>query len=568
MAHYDRGGGEEAGASPVLPPRVTIASIEGTFTQAETAGGARPRRVSGPPRHRSPLRVIARGFTWVTASQVITAGGNLVLTPFVIHGLGIQRYGLFVLMGTITAFLGSLNGGLAETANRYFPIYAGADDRVATTRLLVTLLLFVAGLGSVVSIVDWFVSPVVIDALSMSPNLRPESLFLLRTLGFLLVFGMAHQVVQAVVLARQRFDRAIQAGFLCWVLWVVGLVLVVENHYGLRGVAVVFMVQQVATVAVIAPTSVQYLTREGLSLMAWRDVREVLSFSGKLQVTGFAGLINNQLDTLIVGSALSVRTVGIYNSGNSFSGQLTSVASNVIAPASVALGNTFGRDGAERAFQQFNRMQRNWVAGVTGWSAVGAASAYFAVTAWLGPQFKLGGWVALVAIAGGVFSLGAAMASTFVTVMRQVGLEMRYGLVQMAANILLTLPLAAIGALEVAIGAAVAQAIAAVYLVRGSRRHLRHDMPNFLRQMPVARGLVAAAVTVVLEFLVRPYIVTGPVGLLECVPPAAIGMCVFGVLMAGPRRAVALSVAVVRQRRLPRGIFAAASPASEATNGA
>ena len=49
--------------------------------------GMRPLAPEGPPapaksqESRSPLSVIARGFTWVTASQVLTAGGNLVLTP-------------------------------------------------------------------------------------------------------------------------------------------------------------------------------------------------------------------------------------------------------------------------------------------------------------------------------------------------------------------------------------------------------------------------------------------------------------------------------------------------------
>jgi len=213
--------------------------------------------------------VIVRGFTWVTASQILTAGGNLVLTPFVIHGLGIQRYGMFVLASTITTFLGSLNGGLGSVASRYFPIYAGADDRVSTTRLLMTLLVFVTLFGCAAGIVDWFVSPLIVRALSMSPALRPESLFYFRTLGVLITFGFAHQVVASVIVARQRFDRVIQAGLACYAIWVLGLVWAVHYHKGLRGVAVVFMVQQAATVIIIAPTALRYLSREGVGFVPW-----------------------------------------------------------------------------------------------------------------------------------------------------------------------------------------------------------------------------------------------------------------------------------------------------------
>jgi O-antigen/teichoic acid export membrane protein len=484
----------------------------------------------------------------VTASQILTAGGNLVLTPFVIHGLGIQRYGLFVLAGTITAFLASLNGGLGSTAGRYFPIYAGADDRVATTRLLLTLLVFVIVFGCVAGVVDWFLSPLIIHALSMSRPLRPESLYLFRTLGVLITFGLAHQVVAAVIVARQRFDRVIQAGLVCYGIWVVGLVWAVHYHKGLKGVAVVFMVQQVATVVIIAPTALGYLSRQGVGLISWRETRELFSFSSKMQVAGLANLINVQLDTVIVGTALSVRTVGIYNSGNSFAAQLSSVATNALGPASVQLGNTYGQGGPERVFEQYGRLQHRWVVAVTGWTAVGMAAAYFGVTAWLGPQFDLGGWVAVAAVGGGLFPLAAGMQNIYITTMRRAELEMRYGLVSMVFNIVLILPLALIGALAVAIGAAAAQALSAFYLLNLARRRIRPDIPNFFRQMPMLRAALAAVVTVVLELLVHPHVRTGPIGLLECVPPAVVGLGVYTLTVLGPRRIKGAATSWLRRR--------------------
>jgi O-antigen/teichoic acid export membrane protein len=259
-----------------------------------------------------------------------------------------------------------------------------------------------------------------------------------------------------------------------------------------------------------------------------------------MQVAGLANLINIQLDTVIVGTALSVRTVGIYNSGNSFASQLSSVATNALAPASVQLGNTYGQDGPERTFQQYRTLQHRWVVAVTGWTAVGMAAAYFGVTAWLGKQFDLGGWVAVAAVAGGLFPLAAGMQNIYITTMRRAELEMRYGLVSMVFNIVLILPLAFLGALAVAIGAAVAQALSAVYILHLARRRIRPDIPNFFREMPVLRSILAAAVTVVLEFLVHPHVHTGPIGLLECVPPAAVGLAVFALTVVGPRRAKSL----------------------------
>ncbi len=518
-------------------------------------GPVPPATDSQPPENGpSGFKVIVRGFSWVTASQVVTAGGNLVLTPFVIHGLGIERYGLFALAGTITAFLSTLNGGLGATAYRYFPIYAGTDDKVGTTRLLVTFLLFVLIGGTILTVVDWFVAPVIVNALSMSPALRPESVFLFRTLGILVTFGLAHQLVQAVIVARQRFDRVVQAGFLCYLLWVGGLVWVVNHHEGLRGVAIVFVLQQAATVAVIAPSAMRYLTRKGLSLLPLKQVRELLSFSVKLQVNGMASLMNGELDTLVVGGALSVRTVGIYNVGTNLATQLATVASNAFSPAAVQLGNTFGKYGEERTFEQFTRMQRSWVMAMTGWVAVGMGAAYFGVTAWLGPEFRLGGWVAIVAVASVAPALCGGITNIYVTVMRRAGLEMRYGLVMMVVNIIVMVPLVLVGAVAVAAASGLAQLAGAVYLLRTARRQIRPDLPNFFRQMPLLRAAVAGVVTAAFEFLVRPYIHTGAVGLLECIPPALAGLVVYGLLVVGPNRAMSFAISVFRNRRLPQDL--------------
>jgi O-antigen/teichoic acid export membrane protein len=135
-----------------------------------------------------------------------------------------------------------------------------------------------------------------------------------------------------------------------------------------------------------------------------------------------------------------------------------------------------------------------------------------------------------------MFPLAAGMQNIYITTMRRAELEMRYGLVSMVFNIALILPLAFIGALPVAIGAGVAQALSAIYLLRLARRRIRPDIPNFFRQMPVLRAGLAALVTVVLELLVHPYVRTGPIGLLECVPAAGVGLAVYVLTVVGPRR--------------------------------
>ncbi len=549
-------GADDAAAAvrTAVADEVAAAGQAASLPGPEQAAGPAPGPGTGADKvvaHHRGWRVVAKNFSWITASQFITAAGNLVLTPFVIHGLGVERYGLYILAGTITSYIGSFNGGLLGAAGRYFPVYAGSDDREATTRLLFTFGLMVLVLGTLVSGIDWLISPLIVHALPMRVGLRPEAVFLFRTLGILITFALLHSLVQAVVTARQRFDRAIQAALLCYGLWVGGLVLVVEDHLGLRGIAVVYLAQQAGAVLVIAPTAVQYLSRKGLGLLSRQKIREMWSFSLKLQVGTWANLVNSTIDTMVVGMALSVRTVGFYNSGNSFANQVNSVASNVVDPASVEIGNTYGSEGPEEAFRKFVPAHRAWLTVVTGWTAVGAAAGYFAVTAWLGRDFALGGWVAVIALLGSLFSLNVSLLNSYVRTVLNAGLEMRYGIVKMVANVGLTIPMALLGAVPVAIGAALASVVSANYLVHVARRQINPGIPGIWAEMPAARAAVAAALTVGLELLERPHLTPGPLGLLECVPPALVGVVAFAVLAVGPGACARVVGTAVRERRLP-----------------
>ena len=146
---------------------------------------SRARAPSSADKKPAGLRGVARGFSWGTVGQLTGVAGNLVLTPFIIHGLGVERYGIFVLVVTLTGMLTSFDGGVMGAAARYFAVYAGTDDRRSTTRLLVTFCVLLTGLGIVISIAAWFLSPVVVGFLNMSAVWRPQAIFLFRTLGLL-----------------------------------------------------------------------------------------------------------------------------------------------------------------------------------------------------------------------------------------------------------------------------------------------------------------------------------------------------------------------------------------------
>jgi O-antigen/teichoic acid export membrane protein len=480
---------------------------------------------------RSVGKVLLRGGAWSTMAQFAPLVINLGITPYIIHGFGIQRYGLFMLIFTITSVIGTFDGGLGISAGRAFTIFAGREDKVATTRLLITLTGLVATAGAIISIAMWFGAPPLAHALKMDASLRPEAVVLLRTSALLVALGLLRGLPIAIIQAHQRFAVTNLTVTLVYPVYVVGMVLSVQNHWGLRGVAAVLAIQQGLATLILAPFSFRYLTRKSISFYSRRELREFLSYASKVQMVSWSALFLQEFDTLVIGAFLDVKTVGLYIAGANFAAQLRGVPANVLNPALTVLGRAYGRDGEGALDREFRRTQRLWVLGISGWFAVGAGAAYFGVTAWLGPQFRSAGIIAVVLIAGSLIYQGTSVLTIALGVVGRPGLEARYSVVMIVANVALTIPLVFLGPLGVVAATVGAQLIGSVFLIRLVHRRWKPDVRSFVHDIPVRALFVIAAAVVGLEFALRPLVPEGAAGLLISGIPAGVVLAIYALYL-------------------------------------
>lgn len=506
---------------------------------------------------RSASALVLRGGAWNVLGLLTPLLTTIVLTPFIIDGLGLARYGLFVLAVTISLFLASFDGGISASAQRYFAVYAGTDDRGAATRLLVTLVALVAALGCVLFVALFFLGPPLLRALDVPGELLPEGEFLLRTLSAIVGLGLLQQLFAAVLNARHRFALTSLTRSASYGVYALGAFIAVQQDFGLRGLALSLVGQTVVAVAVLLPCACRYLSLQHVRLLPWTELQRFLRYAATVQVTGLLGLVNLQADVLIVGAFLPVREVGVYSVGGTFAAQLRSIPLNVLAPAQAVLGQAYGDRGEVDARPDFERLQRLWVQGTAGWCAVGLGAAYFGVTAWLGSEFTTSAVVATVLLAGYAINLWTGMATTWLRVVGRPELEARYGLAGVVANVVLTLVLVVpFGLLGVVAATAAGQLIGTAYLLRLVRSRYSRDLRSFVRDVPVVPAVLATAATVALELLARPAAPGGPLGLVYSGVVAAPALVLYLVALVGPRRAWALLSRATRaagKRTAPAG---------------
>lgn len=226
----------------------------------------------------------------------------VAVTPFVLHRLGPERFGIWALFFAFTAYLTVFDLGIGNTMIRFIAVERSAGDRRGIERTLGKGLRLSLGLG-----ILWAVA-VILTRSTMTTAFHVPAPLVPETLQALLVFAIGSlllQPVQVLTGSLQGFERldlsnacvftgvAAHATMLCVSLTAGG---------GLREVALAGIVGQLATGLLAA-----FLLRGQVRRVAtgaagpgssWRDL---LHFGVALQLTNMLAILQLQAGKIMLG---------------------------------------------------------------------------------------------------------------------------------------------------------------------------------------------------------------------------------------------------------------------------
>lgn len=481
-------------------------------------------------------RTLLRGTSWQASAQFMPLVINIILTPYIVHGLGLALYGVFLVVNSIQTMMSMFNGGIGPSVTRYLTIYAGQDDRRSATRLVTTMSLVVTALVLVVFGAFYAFVPKIVaffPAMEVDPA---GAAFLLGTQVVILGVLQIRGILQSVLFAQQRFAVTSLAYMVGHLIYTAGLIWTVETEAGLYGIAWTFVAQQVVSTLIIVPPALRYLTRSGVGLVDRALFGEFFRYAWTVQLSGLLDMVTQQIDILLVGR-LQPEQVGRFGPGATFAQQLRIVPMNAAGPMQSIIGRAVGARGPEAAVDDYVRLQRMWVKAVTGWFAVAAPAAYFGVIAWLHIG-DLPGMVASVLVVAHLFAMLIRVQTLWCLSLRRPALDVQQGLFFLVVKIPLTLALIApFGVIGVVAATAVAQLGAAGFLTWRMRRALRPPVPSPWGEVPWAPALGCAALSGVCVWaashLVGPIVPFGALGLLTCGAAAGPALLVYMVTVVG-----------------------------------
>jgi O-antigen/teichoic acid export membrane protein len=240
---------------------------------------------------------------------------TFVMTPYTIRKLGLDDYGLWVLVLAVVGYGGLLELGVQTSVIKLVAQKNAANDQDGLQRVVSTAYAFFQGVGALIACALVLVAPLFVARLVSSPAEQETVRLLLIILGINAAICFPAYVLGGVIYGMQRY--VVKSG-VDVVLAVVnaGLTFVVlEQGKGIVGLALVKMAVDVASIAALSLLAKRILP--GLNIrfraVSASSFRELLRLGGKIFISSTTTRIATHTEPVIISAILSNAWITVFS---------------------------------------------------------------------------------------------------------------------------------------------------------------------------------------------------------------------------------------------------------------
>ncbi|MDR3558625.1 MAG: hypothetical protein P4L61_03770, partial [Candidatus Pacebacteria bacterium] len=158
---------------------------------------------------------------------------SVIITPIIIAKLGIQQYGIYIFINTVSSFISIITSGFSGSSTKYISEYNGRNDRASLRKLFNTMnviFLLIALVGTATIMAGLFIG----NALSIASSISFRSLLLFFSLVSASYFIQTSTTLyQAIPVAMERFDISSKISIFTGTLGSLGNLALVLMGYGI-----------------------------------------------------------------------------------------------------------------------------------------------------------------------------------------------------------------------------------------------------------------------------------------------------------------------------------------------
>jgi O-antigen/teichoic acid export membrane protein len=260
------------------------------------------------------FRASAVNAVYSVAEYFAQPAAMLIAAPFLVHKLGLQQYGIWMLVSAILGSVGILSAGFGDATVKYVSAYRGRNDAAGIERTIRATLTINACLGILFALFVWMLAPLSVDRVfKVESGFHLATIQAIRVAAIILVVRSVESVLVGTLRAFERYGPPVTLNVFLRSVVIVSAVVLAAFGKGVVSIMVATLLWSVLVVVLLAIAARRVVgTLNLLPTAAQEHLGEVFSFGCYSWLQSLAGVVFSYADRLLVAAMLGTAPVAIY----------------------------------------------------------------------------------------------------------------------------------------------------------------------------------------------------------------------------------------------------------------
>jgi len=471
------------------------------------------------------------GSSWFSLGVNVITG--IFLSPFILHHLGDEAFGLWILIFSLTGYYGLFDLGIRSSIVRYVAKYSATEDYDELNRLINTAMFSYTGIGAVAMLITLVAVHFMNSIFKIPAEFVGTSRLLLLMVGASVSLGFPLGVFSGILEGLQRFYVLNFTNITSTIVRAILIVIALRRGGGLLSVALITVALPLVNQTVNATIALRHLRLKiGPRYVNRNSLKLIATYSGTTFLIIVAGRLRFKTDAMVIGTFLSATAVTYFTIGS----RLVDYATETVhSMAQIFVPMSSQSD----ALGDLSRLRKIFVAGnrmcamvALPLCAVLVILGKSVIEAWMGARYVSVSYpVLLTLLFPSTLMLMQVASSRVLLGMGKHQMLAKVTLAEGVANLVLSIILVQkYGIIGDAFGTAIPLTCTMLFfLPHHLCRILKLRLLSYLRHAFVLPALMTAPLVVVLLWLQRWFV---PHHILQLMLQVAIGFAVYGIGVA------------------------------------
>jgi O-antigen/teichoic acid export membrane protein len=287
------------------------------------------------------MSLITRSLKNVTSSWAglgLNIAVGFFLSPFILHHLGDDAFGLWILIFSLTGYYGIFDFGIRSSLVRYVSQFQATGDKDQLARLINTSLFTYSCLGAFL-MVPTVVGSFYVDRLfHIPPGFLHDARILFLMVGSSLALGFPLGISGGILEGLQRFYFLNWTNMVSLLVRATLIVLALRHGYGLLTVALITVSLPLITSAIRAGIAQQILAIPyGWKYLDRKSLAQVANYGSVTFMIIVAARLRFKTDAVIIGTFISAAAITHFSIGArlvDYAGEVVSSLAQIFTPMS------------------------------------------------------------------------------------------------------------------------------------------------------------------------------------------------------------------------------------------